>query len=104
MLSIIVVVAPILFVLLTTVAILSFAPVQEEEPSIAEGGMTQDSAELLNQGAGAKIILFRPATPPERADSSTDEIVAHLEQELRQRQQAALELVAVSSKKSASAS
>ena len=104
MLGIIVVVAPIMFVLLTTVAILSFAPVEDEESDTEERVWNKESDEMFTQGEGAKVILFRPAALRDNADPSVDDIVAHLEQELRQRHQAAEELVAESDRDAAAAS
>jgi len=104
MISVIVVVAPILFVLLTTVAILSFAPLAEEEPAVSERGLKLESDEPVTLNEGAKIILFRPAAVRQKKTASADDLVAHLEQELRQRHKTALELVADSNDKSATAS
>jgi hypothetical protein len=102
MLAILVVVAPILFVLLTTLAILSFAPLADETASCME--QDQRPIRSLNETVGAKIILFRPTAPRAAVRPTTNELVAHLERELRQRQQAAQELVADSEKTRAVAS
>lgn len=92
MLPILVVVVPILFVLLTAAALLSFAPV-DEDPARPERSLGQETLDSASQIEGGKIILFRPATAPARSTSSANEIVACIEEELRQRQEAAMGIV-----------
>lgn len=92
MAHIVIVVAPILFVLLTTLGLLAFAPVAEEPP-LSEQKMNDEVANLSNHGEGGKVILFRPASKLSQETSSTSEIVACLEEDLRRRQEGAQQIV-----------